>query len=155
VSILLDIDGVMVPANSWKPTALLADGFAGFSSRAVTNLREIISETGASIVLTTSHKANYSLAEWEQIFNTRGIVAKIEKLNNNSDNLSRKDEILNWINSQEYQEDFVIIDDDKSLNDLPVQIKARLILTSPMAGLNEYDASTAIEVLHRSGPVHA
>ena len=153
--ILLDIDGVMVPAASWKPSELLADGFAKFSSRAVSNLQRIISETGASIVLTTSHKANYSLAEWESIFNSRGIIATIDKLDNNSDNLSRKDEILNWLNSQAYQEDFVIIDDDKSLNGLPIQIKEKLILTSPMVGLNEYDAIAAIEVLHSSELAYA
>jgi len=155
VRILLDIDGVMVPASSWRQSDLLADGFAGFSSRAVANLQRIISETGAAIVLTTSHKANYSLAEWINIFSSRGITAKIEKLHHNSDNVSRKDEILNWLGGQEDREDFVIIDDDKSLNGLPAQIKKRLILTSPMVGLTEYEASAAIAVLHSSGPIHA
>jgi len=150
VRILLDIDGVMVPAQSWKPSEILADGFAKFGCRATSNLQRIISETGASIVLTTSHKANFSLAEWESIFSSRGVTAKIEKLDYNSYNLSRKDEILNWLSSQSHHDDFVIIDDDKSLNDLPIQIKDRLILTSAMVGLNEENARIAIEVLHNS-----
>jgi HAD domain in Swiss Army Knife RNA repair proteins len=147
VRILLDIDGVMVPAQSWKPSEVLPDGFAVFGSRAVAALQRIISETGASIVLTTSHKANFNLTEWHSIFGSRGITARIEKLNHNSGNWSRKDEILNWLNGQECQEDFVIIDDDKSLNALPAQIKDRLILTSAMVGLLDEHATMAIAVL--------
>jgi len=147
VKILLDIDGVMVPAASWKPAEILTDGFAAFSKKAVTNLQKIIVKTGASIVLTTSHKANYSLHEWKNIFNLRGISVSIDKLEHNTGNLSRKDEILNWLNTQKHDEIFVIIDDDKSLNDLPNQIKNKLILTSPMVGLTNYDADIAIEVL--------
>ena len=145
--ILLDIDGVMVPVSSWKPAELLNDGFSRFSNRAVANLQKIISETGASIVLTTSHKGNFSLAEWGRIFNARGICSRIERLDYNSTNLSRKEEILIWLNVHKNEDDFVIIDDDKSLNALPTQIKNKLILTSPMIGLTETDAKNAIDIL--------
>ena len=43
---------------------------------------------------------------------------------------------INWFNTNEIQEDFIIIDDDKSLNDLPKFFKNRLILTSSLIGLN-------------------
>jgi hypothetical protein len=42
--------------------------------------------------------------------------------------------------------EFVIIDDDKSLNDLPRDIKRRLVLTSSMIGLNEESTIKAIQV---------
>ena len=54
--ILLDIDGVMIPANSWKKPKFLDDGFAMFKLKSVKALQKIIAETGASILLTTSHK---------------------------------------------------------------------------------------------------
>lgn len=147
--ILLDIDGVMVPAASWKPAELLADGFAAFGNKAVANLQHIIANTGASIILTTSHKKSYTLPEWQSIFKARHIIAPIEKLPDNTGNLGRKDEIVNWLTNHP-QEDYVIIDDDKSLNDLPAGLKARLVLTTPMVGLTEHDANKAIAILHNA-----
>jgi hypothetical protein len=95
--ILLDIDGVMLSASSWKPVEKLDDGFSNFSPRAVSNLQRIISETGASIILTTSHKSTYSLYQWHNIFKKRGInVSILGKLDDNTTFLSRKEEILNW-----------------------------------------------------------
>jgi hypothetical protein len=64
-------------------------------------------------------------------------VNKLESLNDNTDFQSRKVEILNWFDSNDVQEDFIIIDDDKSLNDLPKFYKDRLVLTSSLIGLNE------------------
>ena len=62
--ILLDIDGVMVPASSWKTPEFLNDGFPNFSPRAINSLNKIISKTNASILLTTSHKSKYPIASW-------------------------------------------------------------------------------------------
>jgi HAD domain in Swiss Army Knife RNA repair proteins len=131
--ILLDIDGVMVPANSWKKPEFLADGFFAFSSKSTIALQKIISETDADIVLTTSHKSNYTIEEWTTIFNIRGIkVNNISRLAENKNYLSRKEEIVNWFNANEIQEDFIIIDDDKSLNSLPECLKKRFIQPSSL-----------------------
>ena len=133
--IFLDIDGVMVPASAWKKPELLNDGFPAFSSKATATLQIIISED-LTIVLTTSHKKNYSLDQWKQIFKTRSInVNKIETLEVNSENLSRKEELIRWFARKSLHESFVIIDDDKSLNDLPGYLKSHLVLTNPMVGL--------------------
>jgi hypothetical protein len=64
-------------------------------------------------------------------------VNKLESLNDNTDFQSRKVEILNWFASNDIHEDFIIIDDDKSLNDLPTFYKDRLIVTNSLVGLNE------------------
>ncbi len=148
--ILLDIDGVMVPATSWKRPEFENDGFPRFSRKAITSLRKIISETGADILLTTSHKSNYYIDEWRNIFFNRGVRnVKISKLNKNSSRLNRRDEIMRWVaNSNEKQ--FVIIDDDKSLNELPYKVKSRLVQTSATVGLNEELADSAIEILKSS-----
>jgi hypothetical protein len=150
--ILLDIDGVMVPANSWKKPEFHDDGFPVFNSKSVSALQRIIAETGASILLTTSHKSTYNLAQWRNIFKSRGINAKhIHRLPGSSLQSSRKDEILNWYNVKYVPDErFVIIDDDKLLNELPYNIKNNLVLTSPSVGLTDELAENAISILKNS-----
>ncbi len=151
--ILLDIDGVMVSGASWKRMEILADGFSAFSSKAVSSLKQIMLETNCSIVLTTSHKSRYSIPEWENIFKARGITIRISTLNENTNGLSRKDEIMNWFKSKRDNEEYVIIDDDKSLNELPMNIKERLVLTDSTIGLDEYYASKVIAIMKSSGVI--
>ena len=137
--IFLDIDGVMAPAKSWQRPDILEDGFVDFSPKAVRVIQDLISQNADStIILTTSHKSRFSLSQWKIIFERRGLnVNKLESLNDNNDFQSRKVEILNWFDSNDIHEDFIIIDDEKSLNDLPKIYKDRLILTSSLVGLNE------------------
>ena len=146
--ILLDIDGVMVPASSWKKPDFLNDGFPVFSSKAVLSLNKIIEKTKANILLTTSHKTKYSIIEWENIFKSRNIfIEKIYRLEENLLNLNRKDEIIEWYKQFNSLENFVIIDDDKSLNGLPENLKQKLVLTSPLVGLTNELATEAIQIL--------
>jgi len=135
----LDIDGVMAPAKSWQRPDILEDGFVDFSSKAVSVLQDVLAQNpNSTIILTTSHKSRFSLSQWKIIFERRGLnVNKLESLNDYTDFQSRKVEILNWFDSNDIHEDFIIIDDDKSLNDLPTFYKDRLVLTSSLVGLNE------------------
>lgn len=147
--IFLDIDGVMILAKGWKSPELLNDGFPAFSSKASRVLQSLISEE-TTVVLTTSHKSNYTIDEWKGIFKKRGInVEKIKSLDNNVDNLSRKDEILNWFNVNNINENFVIIDDDKSLYSLPNSLKKNLILTSPFIGLTDEHLENVRAILNK------
>jgi HAD domain in Swiss Army Knife RNA repair proteins len=133
----LDIDGVMVPAKGWKSPEFLNDGFPAFSSKSTSTLQALISED-VTIMLTTSHKSKFSIEEWKSIFKNRGInIEKIKLLPENFNNLSRKDEIVNWFNVNKVNENFVIIDDDKCLNELPDFLKENLVQTSPYIGLTE------------------
>ncbi len=148
--ILLDIDGVMVPATSWKRPEFENDGFPKFSRKSIVGLRKIISETGADILLTTSHKSSYSIAQWKNIFSARGFEnIKIKRLNDNSNHLNRREEIMKWVDKG-HENSFVIIDDDKTLNKLPDNIKSKLVQTSASAGLNEELADSAIRILKSS-----
>ena len=135
--IFLDIDGVMVPAKSWKRPELLDDGFPAFSQGACETLRQIISENN-TVILTTSHKSNFTIQEWKNIFKHRGIeISDLKALPENTCRLSRKDELLKWFNLNTIDKDFLIIDDDSSLNDLPLDLKKHLIQPSPFIGLCE------------------
>jgi two-component SAPR family response regulator len=150
--ILLDIDGVMVPANSWKKPEFMADGFPVFNSRSVKALQRILAETNASVILTTSHKSKYKVAEWKDLLKSRGISPrKVHRLTTNSLKKTRTEEILEWYRKRHLpNEEFVIIDDDKMLNSLPENIKHNLILTSPSVGLTDDLANDAITILKKS-----
>lgn len=135
--IFLDIDGVMVPAKGWKMPELLDDGFPVFSSKATYALQQLLSEESI-VMLTTSHKSSFSIDEWKDIFKKRGIsIENLGRLPVNINNKSRKEEIVNWFNLNNTNQDFVIIDDDRSLNELPDFLKERLVQTSPYIGLTE------------------
>jgi hypothetical protein len=145
--LLLDIDGVMVPANSWRRPEILADGFVEFNPKAVKALNKILISNDFEIVLITSHRFKYSLNQWLDIFKTRNIILnKIGRLPENIDQFNRKNEILNWSKSTDNNVDFIILDDDKSLNGLPEFLKARLVQTNGSVGLTDYLADEVIEL---------
>lgn len=145
--ILLDIDGVMVPANPWKRPEFLEDGFPAFSQKAVAALNRLLLSDGAAIVLTTSHKSKYTIPQWKQIFRLRGVNAEyISRLPENTTHLNRKEEILNWVATQAILPDFIIIDDDKSLNGLPAHIKENIVQTSGAIGLTSELLDEAMSV---------
>jgi hypothetical protein len=135
--IFLDIDGVMIPAKSWKSPEMLDDGFPAFSGAATHALRQLISNN-VTIMLTTSHKSNFTIQEWVSIFKNRGIeIPALRTLPENKTMINRKDELIRWFNQNPVEEDFLIIDDDSSLNDLPSDLKKYLIQPSPLIGLSE------------------
>ncbi len=149
--ILLDIDGVMVPAKPWSSPPNLEDGFPVFSSKAVQALNEIVSRTNANILLTTSHRGRFSVEEWNTIFRNRKVDVHILKTLSTVDYdklQTRANEIRSWFAAYTGEEDFIIIDDDKSLNSLPQYLKDRVVQTQAMIGLTTSDVEKAIELLH-------
>ncbi|BAV06222.1 hypothetical protein FLA_2238 [Filimonas lacunae] len=141
----------MVPVKSHRAPDLLQDGFPVFSTQATQVLNKLVNEQDVTIMLTTSHKANYSLPEWVNIFKARGIqVTNIQSLPENIHHLTRKEEITNWFNLHNISEDFVIIDDCKSLNDLVPYLKNHLVLTSAMVGLTMYHLPEIINIINSS-----
>ncbi|RSK43188.1 HAD domain-containing protein [Hymenobacter rigui] len=151
MKILLDIDGVLVTTPIWRKAEVLADGFLKFDESASKNLADIISATNSTIVLTTTHRINFSLEQWYILFRERGVVASdIVKINEkDSINLlgNRSEEIKAWVDQFGAAEDYVIIDDDLSINGLPNYIKKRWVMTKPMIGLNEEATSKALSIL--------
>lgn len=136
----LDIDGVMVHANPHKSVELEGDGFYRFNSIAVEILKSVVSKSKDEIILSTSHRHRFNIDEWKEIFETRGISAKsisIIEIKHHP-KINRKTEIVNWIFENHIgSEELVIIDDDKSLNELPKYLKNRLVLTNSYFGLND------------------
>jgi hypothetical protein len=145
--ILLDIDGVMVPTKSWQKQILLSDGFPAFSEGAVKVLQEILTNK-CTVVLTTSHKSRFTQDEWQLIFKRRGIrLPHLQTLVENNRFVNRREEVLNWLKSNSVIDNFIILDDDTSLNDLPSNMKSHLVLTKTMIGLTEHHLNEIREKL--------
>lgn len=124
----LDIDGVMVPAKSWSVPEFLEDGFPVFSARATAALQQLITSDD-TLILTSSHKSNHTLDEWIRIFRNRGIeITTIRVLPENSNNSSRKDELVNWFKNNEVNQN---------------------VKTSPLIGLTEEHTTTINIILGR------
>lgn len=133
--IFLDIDGVMVSGASWKTPQLLEDGFPMFTKKATQALASLLSPE-TRVILSTSHRDRYSIAQWKRIFKERGLhIEKLDKLAPVRIPSKRKDEIQEWFNLNPVPENFVIIDDDKSLYALPQSLKDHLVVTPPLVGL--------------------
>lgn len=143
--IYLDIDGVMLKANSWQKPDILDDGFMRFNKSAVNSLNNILEKTSAHIVLISSHRNRYSEEKWIKLFKSRGVnIDKISLLSETGEN--RKSEILNHLGNNNINH-FVIIDDDKSLNGLPNYLKDNLIQTFSGIGLTYELSKIAINKL--------
>jgi hypothetical protein len=139
----LDIDGVMVHANPHRKVELAEDGFYAFNSIAVQVLKSVVLTTKDEVILSTSHRFRYNLTQWRQIFKLRGLSIKKISIVNLPVNIksNRRSEITNWIERHNLTpSEIVIIDDDKSLNDLPKYLKERLVLTNSYVGLT-YDTN--------------
>lgn len=138
--LLLDIDGVLETSPSWKKPEFLEDKFYKFNENARKNLIEIIDKIKPEIILTTTHRINYTLMEWNQIFELRGInVGKISKINDAkkvTDLQNRNIEIEEWFLKNKTAE-FLILDDDKSLNELTDNLKNHWVQIDSMLGITE------------------
>lgn len=134
--LFLDIDGVMVHANPYKKVDMEEDGFYKFNANAIDVINSI---DDLEIILSTSHRFRFDIQEWKNIFQRRNIKFKEMSIMNLKldSKFSRREEIEKWINDNKIDpDDLIIIDDDKSLNGLPDNLKRRLILTDPYIGLN-------------------
>lgn len=151
MTILLDIDDVLVTTPAWRVVELEANGFMKFNERAAANLARILKETEASIVLTTTHRINYTIDQWRALLNARGIfpvsIAKVNDLVSINDRVDRASELEEWVNKQTGNETYVIIDDDLSVHRLPNRIKERWVITKPLIGLDEEATDKALQLL--------
>jgi Swiss Army Knife RNA repair-like protein len=151
MTILLDIDGVLVTTPPWRTVEQHEDGFMKFNEEASRNLAELLSKTDAEVVLTTTHRITYSTDKWIDIFQNRGIpVTKLTKLNALTAIHEMKDrgtEILEWVQNIEGSSKYVILDDDLSINNLPNQIRDKWVKTQSFRGFNKECLNQAIKIL--------
>ena len=150
--ILLDIDGVMVPANGWKVPESDEDGFYKFKTEAEKELDNLLLQSSATIVLTSTHRYRFDKQKWIQILTKRlkhlgkfGILDDYTgAIENNS---SRYDEICQWGKGAGLHQQYVILDDDKLLHNLPPFIKRHWVPILSGVGFTKETALQASAII--------
>ncbi|MDB4923422.1 HAD domain-containing protein [Mucilaginibacter sp.] len=151
MTILLDIDGVLVISPPWKKVEIGQDGFMLFNKSSAENLSAILLETNASVVLTTTHRISHTIEKWLEIFKARGInidvLSKINNVGSIAEMRDRGSEIKEWVDINGLEQNYVIIDDDSSLNNLPSYIKNKWVVTKPFVGIDEEVKQKTLNIL--------
>ena len=143
----MDLDGVLITTPTWKPNEIHSDGYSEFNESCVKNLNQLLTSTEFEIWLSSSRRTLKSLEEFNLIFKNRGIKKPITGfLPEYSDCKNRKEEVIKFLTEFEVS-DFLIIDDDKSLNGLDIEIKKNLISTQLTTGFNIEKLEEAIKQL--------
>lgn len=98
------------------------------------------------MVLTTSHRINYSLVQWTAFFHARGLApAALTKVNAPPPG-ARAAEIAAWV-AAHGPANYMVLDDDPSLHGLSPALKSRCVITNPLLGLNADAAQRALAIL--------
>ena len=161
--VFLDIDGVL--NTGWWYTQMDRNtpkdkyGYA-FAPNAVANLKKIIDETGADIVISSSWKS-FGLSELEEMWKDRGLPGKLIGITPNSvsdemllyadlDHMElfsiRGMEIKEWLSKNGKRvSNYVIIDD---INNMLPEQKSYFVQTNPEIGINNKDTERAISILN-------
>lgn len=143
--LILDLDGVLITNPSWKADQIHSDGYSEFNESCVENLNRLLTLAEFDIWLSSTRRTMKTLTEFNLIFKNRGIEKQIAGfLPEYANCRNRKEEVLNFITELKLS-DFLIIDDDKSLNELESGIKEKLILTELMKGFNSEKLKEATE----------
>ena len=145
--LILDLDGVLITNPSWRADRIHSDGYSEFNKSCVENLNRLLTLFEFDIWLCSTRRTVKTLSEFNQIFKNRGIRNSIVGfLPEYQDCKTRKEEIEKFI--MEFKvSDFLIIDDDKSLNGLEIGIKKHLISTELMKGFNDEKLIEATETI--------
>lgn len=133
--ILLDLDGVLIKSATWRKDEIHEDGYSDFHPTCVKSLNKILEETGYDIILSSSRRVDVRISKMNEYFETRGVNKPIEDyVPIYREANSRREEIEMFL--LEYKpENYLIIDDDKSLSDASEEIKSNWIKTDSMIGL--------------------
>ena len=151
--IFLDFDGVMDTA--YYDHMLSKQGLPGndpygtvFDPNCVHNLRRIIDNTGADIVVSSSWKHFMTYKEFLEMWDARGLPGFVTDVTPIPDmRRNRGDEIDAWLNECNVECQYVIIDDLDGSNFNEHQIP-RLLVVNPFFGLDEDTAERAIYLLN-------
>lgn len=139
-AIFLDVDGVL---NSMRTPAWMGDDWDIPLAKHLYQLKRIVDETGAKIVISSSWR------EHAACMRKLDLALKVFELPIYSItphmNLNRALEIKTWLAEHPEIDRFVILDDDRYY--FEVEYCNKLVLTSPAKGLTAKEADLAIALL--------
>ena len=150
--IFLDFDGVMdteyydhILSEAGKP---ISDEYGLlFDPECVKNLKYIIDNTDADIVVSSTWKDDMSYKEILDMWKYRGLPGFVTDVTPTTAQHNRGDEIDAWLKECHEECNYVIIDDLDAGNFNEHQIP-RLLIVNPIFGLDEYTAERAIKILN-------
>lgn len=145
IILILDLDGVLITTPTWKADTIDTDGYSAFNQSCVQNLNQLLTLYDFQIWLSSARRTVKTLQEFNLIFKNRHISQSIEGFVPQYPNwTNRKEEIIQFI--KEYKIDnYLIIDDDKTLYDLNKNMKERLISTELTKGFTIEKLNEAIK----------
>lgn len=147
ILLILDLDGVLITTPAWKPDDLHKDGYSKFNKVCIDNFNQILKAGSFDIWLCSTRRLGKQIEEFNQIFKARKINQSITGfLPENVHCKNRKEEIETFLKVHKPKQ-YLIIDDDKSLNGLPESIKTHLILTSFLKGITIDNVNQALDIL--------
>lgn len=147
ITLLLDLDGVLITSPPWRKDEQDTDGYSKFKQNCVQNLNTLLLKVDFRILLTSSRRKGKTLHEFNEIFARRKIGKPISGfLPVYEDCKNRKEEILQFL-KENVVNNFLIIDDDKSLSDLDSEIKNRLVQTEFLLGFNDEKLTEAVRIV--------
>lgn len=147
IILILDLDGVLITNPIWRADELDTDGYSLFNQKCIENLNTLLSIVEMDTWLSSTRRTTKTIKEFNAIFQNRNIKNEIIgflPLYATAEN--RKEEIEFFIQEKKITE-FLIIDDDKSLHELNIQLKQQLILTQFMKGFNQEKLEEAVQKL--------
>lgn len=156
--VFLDFDGVMDTAS--YDLFLVRKGLPEcdgngrpvFDPRCVENLKQIVTETNACIVVTSDWKYFDSYEDLLEMWRQREMPGfMIDTTPNVSKH--RGDEIAQWLNECKIECNYVIIDDLDKDNFNTNQLD-KLVVVNPFYGLDENATHQAIAILQKQKPNH-
>lgn len=156
--IFLDIDGVLNNALWYKET----NGHRGRDDLSPDNIKflnELIENTGAKVVVTSTWRLNRTVEELQEILARNGFVGEIVgktidmRRGEDSDCILRGNEILQWMKAHPVElgcayydyKDYVILDDD---SDMLYWQKDNYIHVDPYCGLTPWCIYKAKKLLN-------
>jgi hypothetical protein len=136
--IFLDIDGVLAPISTW-------DRYGDLDRACMEALNDLVAHTGAHVVVSSTWRHGKTVAQLQQMFAAGGFLGRVvDKTPGDIPAATRGEEIAAWL-AQHDVDGYVIIDDHADMGAL----RASLVQTNPVCGLQPTDVSRAIAIIGR------
>jgi hypothetical protein len=144
--ILIDLDGVLITTPSWKPDIIHSDGYSDFNETSIMNFNKLIENVNAELWLTSSRRVNKTLSEFNEIFKNRNVIKELKGfIPCGTQGVDRLSEINAFLDHEPIR-NFLILDDDNSLQGLDSKRKQYWVKTNPLIG---FDNERLLDAINR------
>ncbi len=145
--LILDIDGVLITSPPWKPDELHLDGYSQFNRDCVENLNDLLKTNVFEMYLSSTRRTVKTINEFNRIFRNRGIIQNLKGFVPEYPKAKNRREEIEYFLKEFNPKNYLILDDDKSLNDSKVEMKNRLVLTELQIGFTKEKLTEALNLI--------